>query len=359
MKKTPRFFFLFVLLLPCSLHAQPHAAKAQAIAQQARNAYRQADISGAIRLMHSAAMMDSANAKYHYQLAVWLIEAGNPDAALAPGTKALRCANANDSCFVLMMRLQRRDSAEVKKLSEEALARFPDSGPLYEELANRERDEKGHATLRAVILHEKGIAAAPAYLPNYRGAAEALLWSDEAQWGMIYAELYILLRRETPLTQTVNADYDELALASLKPALHAAYVRELEIGGLNQYKISFCDPARNKFCYAYLQCLQLSIQNESALNLASLSRIRKRFVENYYEKKYNEKFPNALFDYHQQLIGAGHFEAYNYWLFGYDNHEEFLHWKEKHEEEWAAFLAWRALHPLKIDAQNKFVRTQD
>jgi hypothetical protein len=68
------------------------------------------------------------------------------------------------------------------------------------------------------------------------------------------------------------------------------------------------------------------------ITIESLNMIRTRFILDWYAN-YASKFPFRLFDYQQQLIREGMFEAYNQWLFGpVDNLASFDQWTKTNSE---------------------------
>jgi len=81
---------------------------------------------------------------------------------------------------------------------------------------------------------------------------------------------------------------------------------------------------------------QSSIANKG-ITAETLTMIRTRFILDWYTAN-AAKFPMRLFDYQQQLLKEGMFEAYNQWLFGavedlaaYDN------WSKTHTDQYEAF----------------------
>jgi hypothetical protein len=73
---------------------------------------------------------------------------------------------------------------------------------------------------------------------------------------------------------------------------------------------------KNTFAKTFLECMsrQTSALNKG-INTESLTMLRTRFILDWFEN-YASKFPHRLFDFHQQLLRDGMFEAYNQWLFG-------------------------------------------
>lgn len=92
------------------------------------------------------------------------------------------------------------------------------------------------------------------------------------------------------------------------------------------------------------------------VNLATLDQARAAFVEVWMDKS-QEMYPNPLFAYHQMLIDAGHFTAYNYWLMREGNSEEFETWYTGDDAKAInAFMDWYKEHPFEPDEENKMSR---
>ncbi|MGE5521058.1 MAG: hypothetical protein ACM3VS_14090, partial [Candidatus Dadabacteria bacterium] len=73
------------------------------------------------------------------------------------------------------------------------------------------------------------------------------------------------------------------------------------------------------------------------LSVETLTMIRTKFILDWFAK-YGEKYPFKLFDYEQQLIREGMFEAYNQWLFGpVDNLSAFDQWTRTNAAAWQKF----------------------
>ena len=75
-------------------------------------------------------------------------------------------------------------------------------------------------------------------------------------------------------------------------------------------------------CASFGKHFILATLGETETNLASLSRMRTRFVEYFFQEDYKE-YPNVLFEYHKKLVDSGHFEAYNHYLMQVGAPEEF------------------------------------
>ena len=110
----------------------------------------------------------------------------------------------------------------------------------------------------------------------------------------------------------------------------------------------------NLFPENFRSAIAVSAKNERHLDLASLNRIRHRFSSEF--SRSSSSFENVLSNYHKKLISAGHFEAYNYWLFGYGNPSQCAAWVKANKTKWDSFLAWFEKNPISISADEIFTR---
>ena len=75
------------------------------------------------------------------------------------------------------------------------------------------------------------------------------------------------------------------------------------------------------------------------LTLAELTAIRRRFLENYDNKKGKyDKFSFLLFDFQKDILDAGHWDAYNMFTLREGRPEEFKAWQPDHDPDMIAFL---------------------
>jgi len=98
----------------------------------------------------------------------------------------------------------------------------------------------------------------------------------------------------------------------------------------------------SEFANAVLQTFnkQGSLVNKG-INTETLNMVRTRFILDWF-KTYAAKYPYRLFDYQQQLIKAGLFEAYNQWLFGaVENLSAFDQWTKTNAETYTKFTEFQ------------------
>lgn len=214
------------------------------------------------------------------------------------------------------------------------LAKFPDSGPLYLEKGNMERN-RGHLA-KALSNYEKGIEVEPQFSLNYFRAAEMCMAKGKHAKALVYAETYINLDTESSRAATASRILYEIYSKQLKNDADTNF-----FGSKGHYyggKISF-----EQLCTVDLK---EAIKKYNQLDLASLDAIRTTFIKKYFEKGHNVTHPEPFFDYQKKILDAGHIQAYNYWILAPNDIEAFNKWKSDHKQQWSDFVGWIGFDPL-------------
>jgi tetratricopeptide (TPR) repeat protein len=233
---------------------------------------------------------------------------------------------------------------------------FPDAGRLYLETGNVYLSKKDYEN--AVKNYERGIAVDPMYPSNYYRASKIFLMTSDEVWGMLYGEIF------------VNLEVDSKRTAEISELLFKTYQSEIKVSA-DKRSVSFCQnsviPLLNlkdaekpvlPFCLVYEPLLAVAVVSADTIELSTLNGIRTRFLDAYFDKKFNESHPNVLFDYQRKIEEAGHFEAYNRWLLSAGDEDAFTEWTTTNPLQWQLFVSWYQENPLLLSQERKFVRTQ-
>lgn len=232
------------------------------------------------------------------------------------------------------------------------LKKFPNSGKLHLELGTMYAMIEDYD--KAVSYYEKGVRVEPTYPSNYYRLAQLFLSSKDKFWGLIYGEIFMNLERNSRRTEEVS----KWLFDTYASAIHFPSDTSVSVNISNN--VIHFSGKDFKLPYGigiYLPLLTLAVNEERSITLASLNRIRTRFIESYFLNNHDKKYPNVLFAYNKQLIDLGFFEAYNYWILASGNGHEFQLWLNQNEEKWKAFIDWFIDNPILINHQNKFLRT--
>ncbi len=207
---------------------------------------------------------------------------------------------------------------DCNNLYKTALAKFPNSGVIYSELADLNIIEKN--TKEAIKNWEKGIEVDPNYANNYYNAALYYNNNNQLFWTVIYGEIFVNLESYTTRT------------AEIKQTILDAYKKLLYLGSSEV-------ATKNEFEKIALQTLGNS---STSLTAAELTAIRTKFILSWFYENKNEKFPFRLFDQQRYLVREGMFDAYNQWLFGVAiNPTQYKTWADLHSAEAATFKAFQ------------------
>ena len=220
---------------------------------------------------------------------------------------------------------------EADKLYKKALKKYPNSGALYYEYGEllwSKNDEN------AIMEWERGIQADPSYAGNYYHASSYYFFTKDKVLSIIYGEIF------------VNMEYLTERAREIKEQLLKAYKEKLFINN---------SPEEGKPASPFAQAVYDVYAKQSSLTgrgvtVETLTMIRTRFILDWYSQ-YAAKFPFRLFDYQQQLLRNGMFEAYNQWLFGpVENLAAFDQWTRTNAEAYKKFSSFQKGRVFKMPA---------
>jgi len=219
---------------------------------------------------------------------------------------------------------------ETEKMYRKALKKFPESGPLYNELGEVLLEQKN---ADAIKQWEKGIEVDPSYNRNYYNATKYYYYTNDKVWTLLYGEIYL------------NMDPLGRNAPEIKQVLLDTYIKLFTDADLEKSYTG-----KSPFSKAYLK--EMNKQNAVALagiNAETLTMIRARFILNWFSNIENNKFKYRLFSFHQQLLRDGLFDAYNQWIFGSSqNLTSFQNWVNTNNTAYNDFLNFQKGRIFKI-----------
>ncbi|MDE6715349.1 MAG: hypothetical protein K2J74_02580 [Muribaculaceae bacterium] len=240
---------------------------------------------------------------------------------------------------------ERNKAAEVYK---DGIKHFPNSGSLYMELGtiNLLNDEYN----KALECYNRGILAQPDFVSNYYRAANLYFSSENGKvWGLIYAESAILL---APSNEERHEELAQWIIDCLKDNIKMSFEGEdtlsVRLAPSRDMKI---DEKTNvvyvDFSGIYegaigAPLLKMLLEKEAFVgSLPQLIEIRKGLVETYFSVTDN-LYGNSMYllEFQKEVIDAGHWEAYNYFLFMHNFPEEFNAWYSADSAPLDAFIEW-------------------
>lgn len=225
------------------------------------------------------------------------------------------------------------EAKECEKIYKKGLKKFPKSGPLYSEYGELLWSTKDYS---AINQWEKGIQLDPSYSGNYYNAAVYYFYTKDKVWSLIYGEIFVNMES---LSQRGIAMKQQLLKAYKEKLFAEADLMKGE------------EKNKSEFAKAFLQTMskQSSVANKG-ITTETLTMIRSRFILDWYQNN-AAKFPLRLFDYQQQLLKEGLFDAYNQWLFGAaENLAAYDTWSKTHTEQHEAFNTFQRNRIFKMPA---------
>ena len=317
-------------------------------------------IDESIKLLEEAQKLDPNMFEYPYELAYAHYLKEDYKGTISILEKNKEHKNVTDRLFQLL-----GNSYDMLGQSDKALAtydaglkKFPNSGMMYLEKGNVYWGKEDYS--KALPFYEKGIEVDPQFPSNYYRAARIYCASTEEVWGMIYGEIFMNLERNSKRT------------AEISKLLYDTYKSQIKFTDKNSFSVSFSQNAtinisdpnevKNiKLPYGvsvYEPTLLIAMVGEKEIDLNSLSRIRKNFVELYYNNGHDKTYPNALFAYQNKVLKEGHIEAYNHWILMKGDETAFNTWQAANKEKWDAFVKWFTSNGLVLSSTNKFYSGQ-
>lgn len=237
------------------------------------------------------------------------------------------------------------DFNKARKILHEGIGRHAKAGMLYYELGVLY--EKQDDLERALKSWLDGIANDENYHLNYFEAAMAYMRTDNAIWPIIYGEIFV---NKEPNTQRGF---------------------QARILLLDAYKKLFFTPSKNvtgekpfgytpaTFDEAVKQTyLSLFFVVSDGITTENLTMLRSRFIISW-KNNFASRYPFSLFDYQENLMRNGYFDAYNQWLFKVENPKSFELWSASFSEDMARLQKNMAADPLKMAQTDDYNRQRN
>ncbi len=302
--------------------------------ETARNYMRSGDFDNAILVLNRALITDPNNMEMQKDLVMAFYYKKDYTHALEKMKPLIERDDADEISYQIAGNVYKalEEVKDADKMYKKALKKFPNSGPLYSEYGELLWEKKDYS---AIDLWEKGIEVDPSYAGNYYNAALFYYFTKDKIWTLLYGEIF------------VNMEYLTDRATEMKKLLLDTYKEKVFVS-LGEYGKG---KNKNAFEQAVLQTFakEAPIAN-NGISLETLNMIRTKFILDWFAS-YGSKFPYKLFDYQQQLIKEGMFDAYNQWLFGtVDNLASYDQWTKTNSEAYNKFNTFQKNRVFKMPA---------
>lgn len=350
------FICIIALFIGVSADAQIKTAtdKAWDYAKEAAYMMKDGKVDEAIGLLEEAHKLASDVYDFEYQLAHAYYMKQDYKKALEIMKRVVKYKGIDDQVYQLLGNLysMNGDSVMATKTYEDGLKAFPNSGRLYSEQGNVYYDKKEYS--KALSYYEKGISVDPMFPSNYFRAAILFLSTEEEVWGMMYGELFILLEPNTDRTTMISK------------MLYDTYKSEITWDSDSSLSVSFSknsvvnadeDSVRLPFPVGYYEpAIGVAASLTGKVDLEGMCKIRAMMLDQFYQKGFDKKYDNVLFDYQKKVKDAGLLDIYNHWVLLGGDKDEFGDWYDTHKDDITKFAGWFNDHKLEITKDNVFLR---
>lgn len=176
---------------------------------------------------------------------------------------------------------------------------------------------------------------------SYDVLATAFARTTERVWGVVYGEAFCNLSSDAERSKQIGALVYDLYAKSLAAKGGGGLSVDLTAHAQTSGKHP---PFENQFEMVFLMSAMPLGGDASPMSIKKLINIRKNQLSLWKQKN----LPKTELTRRQQaIISAGHFDAYNYWLFQSARPDESSQWMKEHQTELQSWKDWQA--------NNKFV----
>ena len=320
-----------LLFTACFVMQNALAQSAAELHTTARAFMQQGDYANAILVLNRATQMDPKDLEITKDLAMNYYMQRDNNKALEVIKPTLDREDADDQCYQIAGNIykQLELTKDCDKLFRKGIKKFPQSGPLYNELGELLWEQQDYS---AIKQWEKGIEVDPGYSKNYYNACRYYYLTADKVWSILYGEIFVNME---PLS-THGAEVKNILSESYKRLFTDA-------------DITKDNKDKNKFVTAFIETMnKQSTIAASGINAESLTMIRARFILDWFTTN-SVKFPFKLFDFQKQLLQEGMFDAYNQWLFGSaQNLAAYQNWTTTHATDYAEFSRFQKGRTFKL-----------
>lgn len=336
-----KLLFAASILLSAGI-AAAQDTESKAAQETAKGFVRQGDYPNAILVLNRALQKDASNFELQKDLAFAYYLQRDYAHAMGVARPLADREEADVPSYQILGLIYKalEERKDCEKMYRTALKKYPTSGVLYSEYGEMLWSKKDFK--EAIKQWEKGIEADPNHSGNYYNAAKYYYFTQDKVWSIVYGEIFVNLEsysKRTPEIKTILLD---------------SYKKLFTDANLNKGQ-----DMKNDFVRLFLETIQTQSGYiaSNGITPESLSAIRTKFIVDWFSKNATGH-PFRLFEYQQQLLKAGMFEAYNQWIFGAAaNLSTYESWTKLHTEEVNQFNNFQQNRVFKLPASGQYYQT--
>jgi hypothetical protein len=165
--------------------------------------------------------------------------------------------------------------------------------------------------------------------------------TTERVWAVIYGEVYCNLSADSDRISEIGSlvfRWYEGSLSRQSSGLSADLTENAQSSPKRV-------PFESLFEQAFLMAAVSLRSDFPPLSIQRLTQIRKNQLSLWNQKKLPQ---TELVRRQEVILSAGHFEAYNYWLFNGAHADEFNEWVRGHQAQFQAWLDWQSKNKFEV-----------
>ncbi|MFC2130763.1 tetratricopeptide repeat protein [Bacteroidota bacterium] len=322
----------------------------------------------AIKLLDEAIVLDSTKWEIHYEKALAYYQIKEFDSVIIILEPFQSRNDLTDNYYQILGSsydiIKEYDKAQA--VYDTALSKFPNSGKIYMEYGiHHIENEK---SLAAVAYWQKGIEVEPDYEYNYYWLSKYQSYLAEYAWTIMYGEVFLNLSNSTYRLEDISYIINDSFTAAFYSPVDSINTT-IKFTTINIISKNLREREDLPFEVAYQIVMREAAdsisptnlglpKNKTELTIDKIYQIRKKFIEIWYNDKWNKRYSNPLFDLHKKMIKSGHFEAYNYWIFNASRKKESNNWLKDKQQKLEDFGNWMVKNSLKIHKGNYFTKSK-
>jgi hypothetical protein len=168
--------------------------------------------------------------------------------------------------------------------------------------------------------------------------------TTEKVWAVVYAEVYCNLDPNSERSDQIGKlmqQWYEKALAMQGNQISVSLSKNAESNSSAKQP-----PFETSFEMSLLLGFAMFKGETNPLSISALIGARRGQLAMWSMRKLPQ---TELIRWQETVTAAGHFEAYNHWLFKGALPEEFTKWRTGHEAQYNAWLEWQKIHKFVVD----------
>ena len=255
------------------------------------------------------------------------------------------------------------DSQKALEIYQQGFEKYPDNSIFLTETGNVFLNHDIYD--EALKYYQFGMRLEPMRPQNYYRAANVEFQHGEPIWGLIYAETEIFLalsnvdRHLEMSKEMINAYRTHCKIDGDSVIARLFSTPEISISGSGGDDMMLNCGQILSLCYE--TSLKDMLKNKKTIDfksLESLIELRRGMVETYFRAT-NNLYGNSMYllEYQKEVMDAGHWGAYNWFLFSKALPEEAEIYLNSHEKEIKAFSDWYNDHSFTLDKDKTVCRT--